>query len=120
MISGFGFPFSVLNWRRRCSVAPRSIRERGMTKMRGIVALCVALTVGLGSSALLAQKADPQKEVKRTKAEQVDIDTLVTVVDAVAAGRAAPPANIPQTWEATPFFPPPHQSTHIPSTATNV
>jgi len=59
-------------------------------KMRGIVALGAALTIGLGSSAVMAQKAtDAKKEVKRTKAEQVDIDTLVTVVDSVAAGQAA-------------------------------
>jgi hypothetical protein len=58
-----------------------------MKKMRGIVALCVALTIGGATSALLAQNADNKKEVKRSKAEQVDIDTLVTVVDAVSRGR---------------------------------
>ena len=89
-----------------------------MKKMRGIVALCVALTMGLGSSALLAQKADPKKEVKRTKAEQVDIDTLVTVVDAVAAGRAAAPSDIAVTWDSNHFFRAPDGSTYMPFTVT--
>jgi len=49
-------------------------------KMRGIVALGAALTIGLGSSAVMAQKAtDAKKEVKRTKAEQVDIDSHDTL-----------------------------------------
>src|SRR5882672_4094508 len=86
--------------------------------MRGIVALCVALTMGLGSSALLAQKADPKKEVKRTKAEQVDIDTLVTVVDAVAAGRVATPSDIAVTWESSHFFRAPDGTTYMPFAVT--
>src|SRR5580765_6103514 len=90
-----------------------------MKKMRGIVALCVALTLGLGSSALLAQKDDNKKpEVKRTKAEQIDIDTLVTVVDAVAAGRVAAPSDIGVTWEANHFFRAPDGSTYMPFTVT--
>ena len=84
-------------------------------KMRGIGALCVALTMAVGSTALLAQKADPKKEVKRTKAEQVDIDTLVTVVDNVAAGRAAP-ADIAVTWDSSHFFRAPDGSTYVPFT----
>jgi hypothetical protein len=87
-----------------------------MKKMRGIVALCVALTMGLGSAALLAQKADPKKEVKRTKAEQVDIDTLVTVVDAASAGRAAAPSDIAVTWDSSHFFRAPDGSTYMPFT----
>ena len=87
-----------------------------MKKMRGIVALCVALTMGVGSSALLAQKADPKKEVKRTKAEQVDIDTLVTVVDAVSAGRTAAASDIAVTWDSSHFFRAPDGSTYMPFT----
>jgi hypothetical protein len=82
--------------------------------MRGILALCAALTIGLGSSALTAQKAaDPKKEVKRSKAEQVDIDTLVTVVDSVAAGQAAP-SDIAVTWDNSHFFRAPDGSTYMP------
>jgi hypothetical protein len=84
-------------------------------KMRGIVALCAALTIGLGSSAVMAQKAaDAKKEVKRTKAEQVDIDTLVTVVDSVAAGRVAAQSDITVTWDNSHFFRAPDGSTYMP------
>jgi hypothetical protein len=84
-------------------------------KMRGIVALCAALTIGLGSSAVIAQKAtDAKKEVKRTKAEQVDIDTLVTMADSVAAGRAAAPSDITVTWDNSHFFRAPDGSTYMP------
>ncbi len=87
-----------------------------MKKMRGIVALCVALTMGLGTTAVLAQKADPKKEVKRTKAEQVDIDTLVTTVDGVAAGRVPAPYDISVTWDSSHFFRAPDGSTYMPFT----
>jgi hypothetical protein len=84
-------------------------------KMRGIVALCAALTIGLGSSAVIAQKAtDAKKEVKRTKAEQVDIDTLVTMADSVAAGRVAAPSDITVTWDNSHFFRAPDGSTYMP------
>jgi hypothetical protein len=90
-----------------------------MKKMRGIVALCAALTIAVGSSALLAQKADnSKKEVKRTKAEQVDIDTLVTVVDGVAAGKLPVPSDIAVTWDSSHFFRAPDGSTYMPFTVT--
>src|SRR5258705_455624 len=87
MIIGFCFPKFPDRGFAGSVHPPFTPGERGMKKIRGIVALCVALTMGLGSSALLAQKADPKKEVKRSKAEQIDFDTLVNVVD---GGGAAP------------------------------
>ena len=90
-----------------------------MKKMRGIVALCVALTMGLGSSALLAQQQNKAKEVKRSKAEQIDFDTLVNLVDGLAAGRAAAPASgITVTWDSNHFFRAPDGSTYVPFTLT--
>jgi len=90
-----------------------------MKKMRGIVALCVALTMGFGSSALLAQNAAPKKEVKRSKAEQIDFDTLVGIVDGLAAGRGAAPASgISVSWDANHFFRAPDGSTYVPFTLT--
>jgi hypothetical protein len=84
-------------------------------KMRGIVTLCAALAIGLGSSAVIAQKAtDAKKEVKRTKAEQVDIDTLVSAVDSVAAGKAAAPSDIAVTWDTSHFFRAPDGTTYMP------
>src|SRR5436190_11044867 len=95
------------------------LRERGMKKMRGIVALCVALTMGAGTSVLLAQKAaENKKEVKRSKAEQVDVDTLVTVVDGVSAGRVPPPADIAVMFDSNHFFRAPDGSTYMPFTVT--
>ena len=88
-------------------------------KMRGIVALCIALTMGAGTVAVRAQKADTsKKEVKRTKAEQVDIDTLVGVVDNVSAGRTPAPSDIAVTWDSNHFFRAPDGSTYIPFTVT--
>ena len=89
-----------------------------MKKMRGIVALCAALTIGIGSSAMLAQKADDKKEVKRTKAEQVDLDTLAMVVDNTLAGRGGATSDIGVTWDSNHFFRAPDGSTYIPFTVT--
>jgi len=89
-----------------------------MKKMRGIVALCVALTMTAGTTALLAQKEDNKKEVKRGKAEQVDFDTLTMVVDNSVEGRPAAAADIAVTWDASHFFRAPDGSTYVPFTVT--
>ena len=89
-----------------------------MKKMRGIVALCVALTMTAGTTALLAQKEDNKKEVKRSKAEQVDFDTLTMVVDNSVEGRPAAAADIAVTWDAGHFFRAPDGSTYVPFTVT--
>ena len=66
-----------------------------MKKMRGIVALCVALTISSGAAALMAQGAPKdQKEAKRSKAEQIDFDTLTMIVDNTETGRPAGAADI--------------------------
>src|SRR4029434_8450898 len=82
-------------------------------KMRGIGAVGTALTISLGASVMAQKATDAKKEVKRTKAEQVDIDTLVTVVDSVAAGQAAP-SDIAVTWDYSHFFRAPDGSTYMP------
>ncbi len=89
-----------------------------MKKMRGIVALCVALTLSLGTSALMAQNAPKQKEVKRSKAEQVDFDTLTMVVDNSVAGRPAAASDINVTWDSNHFFRAPDGTTYVPFTVT--
>src|SRR4051812_14732426 len=86
--------------------------------MRVVVALCAALSVVAGSSALLAQGAAKPKEVKRSKAEQIDIDTLVTVVDNVAAGKLAAPSDIAVTWASNIFSRAPDGTTYMPFTVT--
>ena len=86
--------------------------------MRVVVALCAALSVVAGSSVLLAQKGDNKKEVKRSKAEQIDIDTLVTVVDSVASGKLPAPSDIAITWDSSNFFRAPDGTTYMPFTVT--
>ena len=89
-----------------------------MKKMRGIGALCVALTMSMGTSALLAQNAPKQKEVKRSKAEQVDFDTLTMVVDSSMSGRPAASSDISVTRDSNHFFRAPDGSTYVPFTVT--
>jgi hypothetical protein len=89
-----------------------------MKKMRGIVALCVALTMTAGTTALLAQKDDNKKEVKRSKAEQVDFDTLTMAVDSTVEGHPAAAADIAVTWDSNHFFRAPDGSTYVPFTVT--
>jgi hypothetical protein len=79
-----------------------------------MVALCVALSVAAGSSALLAQKADNKQEVKRSKAEQLDIEVLLKAVDTVAAGQAAPTTMV--TWESNHFIRSQDGTTYVPFT----
>jgi len=85
-----------------------------MKKMRGMVALCVTLSVAAGSSALLAQKADNKQEVKRSKAEQLDIEVLLKAVDTVSAGQAAPTTMV--TWESNHFIRSQDGTTYVPFT----
>jgi len=90
-----------------------------MKKMRGIVALCIALTMGAATSAVIAQdNKDKPKEVKRTKAEQVDIDALVNVVDKASTGGGAAPSDIAVMWDSNHFFRAPDGSTYVPFTLT--
>jgi hypothetical protein len=87
--------------------------------MRGIVALCVALGMSAGTSALLAQqKAPDNKNVKRSKAEQVDFDTLTMIVDNTEAGRPAGAADVSVTWDSNHFFRAPDGTTYVPFTVT--
>ena len=88
-----------------------------MKKMRGIVALCVALTVSSGAAVLMAQSAPKnQNAPKRSKAEQVDFDTLTMIVDNTEAGRPAGAADITVTWDSNHFFRAPDGSTYVPFT----
>ena len=90
-----------------------------MKKMRGIVALCVALTVSSGAAALMAQGAPKnQKEAKRSKPEQIDFDTLTMIVDNTETGRPAGAADISVTWDSNHFFRAPDGTTYVPFTVT--
>ena len=85
-----------------------------MKKMRGMVALCVALSLA-GSSALLAQKVDKKQDEKRSKAEQLDIAVLLKAVDTVAAGQAAASGTM-VTWDSNHFIRSQDGTTYVPFT----
>ena len=73
-----------------------------MMVRRRVIALVAALAVALAGSAALAQQSPGKKdEKKRSKQEQVEIEALVKVVDAVMAGQPAP-GDIQMTL--TPYF----------------
>ena len=86
-----------------------------MKKIRGMGALCVALSLMVGGSALLAQKADKKTEVKRTKAEELDIAVLLKAVDTVEAGQAAA-TGTSVTWESHHFIRAQEGTTYVPFT----
>jgi len=80
-----------------------------------MVALCFALSVAAGSSALLAQKVDQKQDVKRSKAEQLDVAALLKAVDTVAAGQAAATESM-VTWESNHFIRSQDGTTYVPFT----
>jgi hypothetical protein len=85
-----------------------------MKKMRGMVALCVALSLA-GSAALIAQKVDKKQDEKRSKAEQLDIAVLLKAVDTVAAGQAAATGTM-VTWDSNHFIRSQDGTTYVPFT----
>jgi len=86
-----------------------------MKKIRGMSAVCVALSLMAGGSALLAQKADKKAEVKRSKAEELDIAVLLKAVDTVEAGQAAATGTT-VSWESNHFIRAQEGTTYVPFT----
>lgn len=82
-------------------------------KIRPVLALCVVLAV---ASSLAPSLGAQNKEQKRSKQEQQDIDTLVKLVDAVASGQQPAPADVAVTWEGNHFLKSADGSTYIPFT----
>jgi hypothetical protein len=72
-----------------------------MMVRRRVIALATAFAFALVGSAAFAQTAKPQDNRKRSKQEQVEIEQLVKIADAVAAGQPAP-ADMQMIL--TPFF----------------
>ena len=76
-------------------------------QIRRVVASCLVLGLfAAAADSLLAQRNNDNKQPqppKRTEAEQKDIDALVKLVDAVAAGTQPAPSDISITWEANHF-----------------
>jgi hypothetical protein len=76
-------------------------------QIRRVVASCLVLGLfAVAADSLSAQRNNDNKQPqppKRTEAEQKDIDALIKLVDAVAAGTQPAPTDIPIAWEANHF-----------------
>src|SRR3989442_4119563 len=84
--------------------------------IRRVLALFVAVIILAGASlTLVAQKVD-QKQPKRNKQEQQDIEALVKLVDAVSAGQQQAPADLSVTWAQNHFVKGQDGKTYTPFT----
>jgi hypothetical protein len=85
-------------------------------KMRLVLAM-LALAFVFGDSPLLAQRNnDTNRRPQRSKTEQVDVETLVRMVDAVGAGTQPAPADVPIAWESNHFVKGQDGITYLPYT----
>src|SRR3989442_12688485 len=84
--------------------------------IRRVLALFVAVIIVAGASlTLVAQKVD-QKQPKRNKQEQQDIEALVKLGDAVSARQEQAPADVSVTWAQKHFVKGQDGKTYIPFT----
>jgi len=93
-------------------------RERVMHIRRGpicLLALAVFSSVVHVRVAAQAQQAKPAGDPKAT-AEQQDLSALSTMVDAVASGKQAAPADVRVTWVANDFIRSTGDSVYVPFT----
>ena len=87
--------------------------RRGMMHIRRVLTLAVAFTVLVSAPALVALQDNEELQSQR---EQRDIVALVQMVDAVAAGTQAAPADIGFQWEGSHFMRGADGRTYIPFT----
>jgi len=86
--------------------------------IRRVLAFCVVLTLATSAAPSFAQQIKTDnKQPKRSKTEQADVEALVRAVDATAAGQATP-MDIPVTWRANDFVKGQGGSTYVPFTVT--
>src|SRR5690349_25147917 len=86
-------------------------------QIRRVLALSVALTLATSAAPSFAQQIKQNdKQPKRSKQEQADIDSLVKLVDAVSSGQQPAPSDVPVTWQANDFVKGQGGSTYIPFT----
>ena len=120
MISGFGFK-KFPDSQHQLFVTSSVIRERGMKKkMRGIVALCVALTIGWCIVAVLAQKADRRQEGSQAHQGRAGRHRHAGHRRRHRRRRVAGPhrPTLAVTWDSNHFFRAPDGSTYMPFTVT--
>jgi hypothetical protein len=89
-------------------------------KIRRVVALVAAVTVLATVAPLFAQQRNTntnnQQRPQRNKTEQVDVETLVRLVDGVAGGIQQAPADVPIVWESNHFVKGQDGITYLPFT----
>jgi hypothetical protein len=84
--------------------------------IRRVLAVCLALTLATSAAPAFAQQIKTDnKQPKRSKTEQSDIDTLLKAVDSASTGAAAP-SDIAITWRSNDFVKGQGGSTYIPFT----
>jgi len=88
--------------------------------IRRVLTLAVAVATLAGAPVLVAQQNTQQPnrrdQERRSQQEQRDIQALVQMVDAVAAGKQPAPADIGLQWEGNHFLRGADGSTYIPFT----
>lgn len=88
-------------------------------RIRSLSALVAVVAILLTVAPLLAQRNnDNNRRPQRSKAEQADLETLVRLVDGVAAGAQQAPADVPITWESNHFVKGQDGITYLPFTLT--
>jgi hypothetical protein len=92
-----------------------------MTIRRILAATLAGASVAVLSHPVVAQQNNAQnrrEQERRSQAEQRDIQALVQLVDAVAAGKQPPPVDIPVNWVGNHFVRGSEGATYIPFTVT--
>ena len=102
--------FSILIW----LLAGELVRRDLMPACR-VFTLVAAVAVLVSAPALVAQQ-DRREQEQRSQQEQRDILALVQMVDAVAAGTQAAPADIRLEWEGNHFMRGADGGTYVPFT----
>jgi hypothetical protein len=96
--------------------------RRVFTVTAAVAALAAATPVLVAQQQQQQQQQNNQQnrreQEKRSQQEQRDIEALVTLVDAVSAGKQPAPADIPVTWQSNHFVKGSEGGTYIPFTLT--
>ena len=92
-----------------------------MNTRRTLTAALAVASLAVLSHPVVAQQNNQQnrrEQERRSQAEQRDIQALVQMVDAVAAGKQPAPADIPVTWVGNHFVRGAEGATYVPFTVT--
>src|SRR5688572_5751821 len=120
MISRFGFLDSACPWAENPG-EPEIIRE-ALMQIRRVLGLGIALALLATAGPVLAQRNNNnnRQQPPQQRSQPADADTiaLVRLVDAVATGQQAVPADIPVSWESNHFVKGQAGITYIPFTLT--